>query len=89
MFSLLFVALCGSNFVFANERTADQRMNCRILQFLDIWRAEFASIVKDDYAGGAAVPSTLFRREQEGQELPLAMNSFHLSNLVKGHFPVL
>ena len=83
------MALCGSNFVFANERTSDQRMKCRILQFLDIWRAEFASIIKDDYAGGAAVPSALFHREQEGQELPFTIDSFHLSNLVKGHFPVL
>ena len=45
---------------------------------------------RDDYAGwtgGRAVPSALIHGGQEGQELPFILNSFHLSYLLKGHFP--
>ena len=37
--------------------------------------------------GGAAAPSALIQGGQEGQELPFVLNSFHLSYLLKGHFP--
>ena len=40
-------------------------------------------------AGGAATPSTFILVGQEGQELPFIWNSFHLSYLLKGHFPAL
>ena len=40
-------------------------------------------------AGGAATPSALIYKEQEGQELPFTLNSFHLSYILKWHFPAL
>ena len=40
-------------------------------------------------AGGAAAPSALIHGGQEGQEFPFMLNSFHLSYLLKGHYPTL
>ena len=48
------------------------------------------NLPRDTYAGGAggaAAPSALIHGRQEGQELPFILNSFHLSYLLKGHFP--
>ena len=46
--------------------------------------------IRDAYAGGAggaAAPAALIMVGQEGQELPFILNPFHLSYLLKGHFP--
>ena len=40
-------------------------------------------------AGGAATPSALIHEGQEGRELFFILNSFHLSYLLKRHFPAL
>ena len=60
---------------------------------IDTWYLCIIEIGRDAYAGGQEgqlppLPSSV-GRGQEGQEFTFVLHSFHLSYLVKGHFPAL